>query len=612
MSLAIDFELLGSLTARQNDRPIPLGPAKQQCVLAVLLIDANRVVPMDALIDRVWHDEPPRSGRAVLYSYVARIRRLLEDPPGGGTGLRIVRSAGGYLAELDPARVDLHRFHDLLASARSQTTDPQRAGARYRRALALWRGEPLLGLAGAWADSVREALTAERTAALIDCHAAELAAGHHLRLLPELETAATDRPYDETTLRHLMTALHRSGRGAEAVARYDRARRILVAELGVDPSPESRSLYEELLRTPEQDHPGGAPWAELHPIARPAQLPRINRNFTGRRAEMLFLETAVGEHGGSPGQAEVVVLEGMAGTGKTALALHWAHRAKERFPDGQLYVNLHGRDPERPALSPSAALARCLRQLGLAPTRLPEELDELAALWRTVVARRRILLVLDDATSAAQVRPLLPGCENCVTVVTSRGRLDELVVREDAHRLTVTALPAVDAVELLGRLTGRSRIECEPEAVRRIVRACARLPYALQVLAARLERRPGLPLAVVAARLEDDSPLDVLSTDSADPTSVRALLDTSVQSLPRSAQLALGRLGQLPATPFDAAEFAARTRYTAGEAAGILGALAQEHLVDEEGAAPEYTVPHLVRCYAAERQDRARRLLAAG
>ncbi|MGC5346845.1 AfsR/SARP family transcriptional regulator [Streptomyces sp. DT24] len=260
LSDTFSVSLLGPLTAERNGQPVTLGPAKQQCVLAALLMDANRVISMNTLIDRVWEDTPPASGKNVLYSYIARIRRTLSagtgHTPGGRPGEdtayrggpRIRRSLGGYTAEIDPASIDVHRFRSLVSAARQCGDHYERSAPLYRQALDLWDGEALQGIGGPWAESVRETLSRERVAALLDHHAQELRAGHHLAVLGDLEVLATDRPLDEVVLRHLMIALDRAGRRADAAARYERTRRRLEAELGIAPSPLSQMLYGQLLR----------------------------------------------------------------------------------------------------------------------------------------------------------------------------------------------------------------------------------------------------------------------------------------------------------------------------------------------------------------------------
>jgi len=610
VSIDFSFRLLGAITARQGVRHIRLGPAKQQCVLAALLIDANRVIPVDALLDRVWHDAPPATGRAVLYSYVARIRRLLPRLPAEPEVPAIVHSAGGYMAQVCPSHVDLHHFRGLVASARAvAASEPALAAEHYRAALGLWQGEPLLGLTGPWVETVREALTNERTSALTECHASELRAGRHLTLLPELEAIATERPYDEASLRHLMTALHRCGRGAEAVARYHHTRRLLADELGLDPSPATQDLYQELLRATAMAGTAAEPSAPLTEAgpgipaaARPAQLPPACPTFTGRSTELRLLDELLTSRSS---QRRTLVLEGLAGVGKSTLALHWSHRTRAEFPDGELYVDLHGSGPQ-PPLDPATALARCLRQLGISVTPHPGDWDELSALWRSVVAQRRLLLLLDDAADAEQVEPLLPGGQGCATLITSRRRLDRLVVHHHAQRLTVPALTTPESTELLRLLLGPSRTQAEPEAAARLTEACAGLPFALQVLAARLQLRPEAPLATTARQLDACSPLNVLRTDSSDTISVRALLDSSFASLPTEAQRLLPSLGSVPSPSFRAEHFAAHARCTPAEAERVLGALVREHLLSEDG--PQgYVVHHLVRCYAAEHAARPTR-----
>ncbi|MFF7446745.1 MULTISPECIES: BTAD domain-containing putative transcriptional regulator [unclassified Streptomyces] len=610
MSADFNFRLLGAITARQGVRHIRLGPAKQQCVLAALLIDANRVIPVDALLDRVWHDTPPATGRAVLYSYVARIRRLLPRISAEPEGPAIVHSAGGYMAQVSPSHVDLHRFRGLVASARAiATSEPALAAERYRAALSLWQGEPLLGLTGPWVEAVRETLTRERTAALTECHASELRAGRHVTLLPELEAIATERPYDEASLRHLMTALHRCGRGAEAVARYNHTRRLLADELGLDPSPATQELYQELLRStplaspaPEPPTPLTEAASGIPAVARPAQLPPACPTFTGRSPELRVLDAVLTNRSS---QRRTLILEGLAGVGKSALALHWSHRSRAEFPDGELYVDLHG-SGSQPPLDPATALARCLRQLGISVTPHPGDWDELSALWRSVVAERRLLLLLDDAADAEQVEPLLPAGRGCATLITSRRRLDRLVVHHHAQRLTVPALTGPESTELLKLLLGPSRTRAEPEAAARLTEACGGLPFALQVLAARLQLRPEASLATASRQLDTCSPLNVLRTDSSDTLSVRALLDSSFAHLPGDAQRLFPYLASVPTPSFRAEHFAAHARCTPAQAERALAALAREHLLAEDGP-QEYVVHHLVRLYAAEHHTRPTR-----
>ncbi|ANZ39074.1 hypothetical protein BBK82_26360 [Lentzea guizhouensis] len=363
-------------------------------MLAALLIDANQVVSADQLLDRAWGDAVPRQGRDTLYAYLSRLRQAFR-----GLDVEIARRSGGYVLNVDPETVDLHRFHRLVARGRAESGAARLA--LLDEAVALWRGEAFAGMGTPWLDSVREDLAEERFGVELDRVDLRLELGLHGELATELAAAVREHPLDERLAGQFMLALYRSGRQAEALAAYQGLRDRLADALGVDPVPEVQRLHTALLR----QAPEVAPPAAERP---PAQVPGGVPHFVGRAEALRELGRAVS------------VVVGTGGVGKSALIVHWAHLHGDEFPDGQLYVNLRGYDTAEP-MTASAALEGFLRALGV--ERIPVDVDERAALYRSTLAGRRMVVLLDNARSAEQVRPLLPGRHGCVVLVTSRDDL---------------------------------------------------------------------------------------------------------------------------------------------------------------------------------------------
>lgn len=376
------FHLLGTPEVRRGGELVDVGHARQLSVLAVLLVDVGQVVGVDKLLSRVWGDAPPRQAKAALYSYVSRLRTALD-------GIPIVRRSGGYVLEADPSSIDLHRFRSLVAHGRPD------------EAMSLVRGEPFEGLHGAWFDGLRETLAGEITAAELDHTDARLAAGEHLSLVAELTARTSERPLDERLAGQLMRALTGAGRRADALAHYSGLRDRLADELGLDPGPALRDLHASLVRRPQ--------WS-------PRQLPAAPTGFTGMAAELAALDLA----------GPIVTITGPAGAGKTRLALHWAHEHAADYPDGQLFVTLDDSDP-------ADVVREFITALGTSPDGIPPEPHAQTALYRTLLADRRMLIVLDNAADTAQVVPLLPGTPHCRVVVTSRERLPGLVTAHGAR-----------------------------------------------------------------------------------------------------------------------------------------------------------------------------------
>ncbi|GAA4694239.1 DNA-binding transcriptional activator of the SARP family [Promicromonospora umidemergens] len=504
----VRFQLLGHVSALSERGPVLLGSARQLMVLAALLVEPGVPVSLDSLAERVWGAAPPRSARQTLHSYISRLRSVL-DAAGGPTP---ARRPGGYVLDVDAAAVDIHHFRALVAQARS--ADDGCAAPLWDDAMALWKGRPFADLDSPWLHSVAVTLEAERQAATLDHNDLLLRRGEHGRLLPEVTAAAERHPLDERLVGQLMLVLYRCGRQADALERYRRLRERLVDELGSDPGPELRGLHQCILRhdpalalraAARGPDPGGQVPDAAPARPRPAQLPMDVAGFTGRDRDLRRLDRLVsGSVPDGPARRVVITaIGGAAGVGKTALAVHWAHRVVDRFPDGQLYVNLRGYDPEQP-VRPADALARFLTALGVPRHDIPLDDDELAARYRSELAGRRMLIVLDNAGSVAQVRPLLPGSGSSMVLVTSRDSLAGLVAVHGARQVGLDLLSIAEAVDLLRRLVG-DRVVTEPAAAATLAEQCARLPLALRVAAELAMSRPDRSLAEVVAELADRS-----------------------------------------------------------------------------------------------------------
>ena len=602
----MEFGVLGPVEVWVDGRPVDVGHARQRAVLAVLLLEAGRTVPLEVLIDRVWGEDPPRSVRNVVYGYVGRLKALIAG--GSDSGVMLSRQAGGYLLQARVEQVDVHRFRGLAAEAVSAAGDDEHAGVVLAAALALWRGNALAGLDSQWLDGQRARLELERSAAAGELRDIRLRRGEHAALAGELAAQAAESPADERLVGQLMLALYRCGRQADALRWFERTRRHLVAELGADPGLELRVLHEQILRADPSlsARPGPASRVSA-PV--PRELPADVRAFAGRAAELAVLDqvltgaaTVAGEMTGTgDGQAAAAVISavsGTAGVGKTALAVHWGHRAAEGFPDGQLYVNLRGYDPDRP-LTAADALAGFLRALGVPGQDIPPGQDERGARYRSLLAGRRMLIVLDNASQAEQVRPLLPGTPGCAVLVTSRDSLAGLVARDGAARIDLDLLPLDEAVALLRELIGE-RADTDPEAAAALAGYCCRLPLALRVAAELAAGRPNVQLVGLVAELADQQRrLDQLDAAGDRRTAVRAVFSWSYQHLDADAARAFRLLGLHPGPEFGRWAAAALTGATPDQAREVLARLARAHLI-EPASSDRYCMHDLLRAYASE------------
>jgi DNA-binding SARP family transcriptional activator/tetratricopeptide (TPR) repeat protein len=617
MAPGIEFGLLGPITVRSEGVALPVLPGKQRAVLAALLLKAGQVVGLDDLVEALWGSVPPLSARVTLQNYVMRLRKALPDT----SRPLISTEPGGYLIRVDAGELDVSRFEAMLGAARAAVRDGswETAAGQARAALSLWRGEPL-------ADVESELLSEREAPRLLELRLqalevrvdVDLHLGRHAEVIGELHRLAAAHPQRERLHALLMLALYRDSRQGEALAAYQRARRVLVAELGVEPGAQLRGLHQQILASEPhlmakaaraglasagESIPDSASselvdrHAERVSVLVPRQLPTGLPHFAGRAAQLAMLSRLVEER--VPGTRTVVIsaIGGMAGVGKTALAVHWAHLVAGRFPDGQLYVNLRGFGPSGGPAEPAVAIRGFLEGLGVAADRIPATPDAQAGLFRSLLAGRRMLLVLDNARDEDQVRSLLPGSPTCVVVVTSRTRLAGLAVGEGAQLVNVDPLTDADAREVLTRRLGPGRIAAEPDAVSALIGLCGGLPLALAITAARAADHPGFTLAALAAELRDGQQLGALGTGEA-ATSVRAVFSWSYQHLAEPAARMFRLLGLHPGHDFTGPAAARLAGLPDDGARDLLRGLARAHLLTEP-APGRYAFHDLLQAYAA-------------
>ncbi|GAA4013916.1 BTAD domain-containing putative transcriptional regulator [Allokutzneria multivorans] len=582
----MEFRLLGPLEVVAGNEIVRIPAAKHRALLAALLLRANQVVPSSELITQLWGEDPPSSARTTLQGYVLRLRRTL--------GPVILTRNSGYLIEVGEDALDLKRFERLVERSRVAEAEGElpQAARLLHTALALWRGPALSDVGSDWMHRVEAPRLAELRGRTLHRRAEiDLRLGKHAEVIGELTVLVAENPLDEGFSAQLMLALHRCGRRAEALEVYRQARRMLVEELGVEPGTELRRREQEVLRSdPEQDRPRSA-----EPLRAPHVLPPDIADFIGRAEEAASLsaELRLDPGGCSP---KVITVVGMAGVGKTALAVHVAHGLREQFPDGQLFARL--RTANGPA-SPAEVLGRFLRLLGMVGSHLPEDVEQLAELFRDRLSGRRVLLVLDDAVDAAQVRPLLPGDGGCAVLVTGRNRLTGLTGRS----IDLDVLTEEQAIDLLGEITGAARISAEPEAARVLVRRCGLLPLALRIAAARLRSRPQRTVAWLAEELADEHRrLDRLVTGD---LAVRASIGLSEQGLDAECRRALRLLSAVKVPNYPAWLSAAVLDRSPEQTERIIDELLDAQLLEDAGGSARVRFHNLVRIYAEEQLDLA-------
>jgi DNA-binding SARP family transcriptional activator len=594
----MEFCLLGPLEVRRGAVVVPVRSGRQRAVLAALLLEANRVVPLERLAEVVWGSRPPPSARVTLQNYVARLRRTLGD----ADMTRISTRPGGYLIRVDRGQLDFSRFGVLLDSARTAARHNSwsRAAAEAAAALALWRGEPLADV-----ESVTLAvqdvpmLAAMRLQALETRIDAVLHLGDHAGVIAELQRLVDVHPLREHLHALLMLALYRDGRRAEALTAYHQARAMLVSELGLEPGTELRDLHQRILAADpaleiEAAASSRGPASGVRAAAR--TLPPDAGWFTGREQELAQLSAAA-----ETGPAGICMINGMPGVGKTALAVHAAHLLNDRFPDGQLFVDLHAHTPGQEPADPGEVLTRLLTAAGADARFLPADTPGRADLWRDRMAGRRALLILDNAATSAQVTPLLPGGRGCLVLVTSRRHLGDLPGR--AVPVLVEALPPAPAAEMFRRLATRAAAGPSDAEVAEIARLSGYLPLAISLLARVYARHPSWTMADLVAETQAS-----LLTLAAEHDSVAAAFEVSYRYLDRPRQQFFDYLGLQLGTAIDAWAAAALAGIPLDEAAAHLDALHGEGLLNETSY-HRYVMHDLIRRYtrghAAARPDQA-------
>ncbi|MCP2244996.1 AfsR/SARP family transcriptional regulator [Lentzea aerocolonigenes] len=545
--MTFEFALLGDLEVRVDGVLVDIGHVKQRAVLVALLAEPGRPVPLDRLADRVWGDQTPLRAKDTLYVYLSKLRQVLD----------IGREPGGYRLRADS--VDLHRFRALVEQARGQTGE--RALELFDEALGLWRGPALAGLDSPWLAAFREELHVERVEAELDRNDLAIELGR--TVLPELLKAAEERPVDERLAGQLILALHRAGNSAEALRHYEALRRRLAEELGVDPGAPLRALHARILAA--------------EPTRTPRQLPAPQQWFTGRETELADVR---GEG--------VTVIAGAGGVGKTALAVQWAHQHLDDFPDGQLYVDLRGFDPSGEPLTTDAALRGFLDALGEPGG--PVSADR----YRSLLADKRVLILLDNARDTGQVTGLLPGNPSCAVIVTSRNRMPGLLAA-GAHLLPLDVLGASQAREFLQSRLGRAGVAVEPGDLSELVWWCGGLPLALSIVAARAAMDRELPLSALADELAECR-LDALDAGEAE-ANLRTVFSWSRDALSAEAAELFALLGLIPSpdaslAAIDALSARPRVRM-------VLRELENAHLVQQH-VPGRYRMHDLVRLYAAD------------
>ncbi|MBB5867996.1 DNA-binding SARP family transcriptional activator/RecA/RadA recombinase [Allocatelliglobosispora scoriae] len=585
------YHVLGSLTVTADQRPVPVRSRRQRAVLATLLANPRSVTPVDRLLRALWADDPPDTAIGQVQTVVWRLRQALGDGA-------ILTRPGGYELVAAESDVDADVFAATAAHAAELAERGQLAQAaeRYTEALRLWRGRPFADvqmpgdLVGSGLPAAIAALTEHRVAVESRFFDVELALGRHEGLVPLLDRRVQEEPLREGPRERLMLALYRCGRRADALEAYRQGRAVLVRELGLEPGPGLQQLNARILAGDPRLASAAEQPGPVQP--RPAQLPADVTAFVARTDLAVTLAQRL-TAGGTTAPAAVAV-SGAAGSGKTTLAVHVAHRVKDGFPDGQLFADLRGEDGP---LDPAEVLARFLRALGEDARTIPPGLDERAALFRVRTAGRRLLVLLDNAAGEPQLRPLMPADPGCAVLVTSRRRIAALL---GAHEADLGVFDPVGALDLLRTMLGPARVDAERADCLAVAQRCGYLPLAIRIAAARLAARPHWPVARLAERLADESSrLDVLSLPD---LAIRSSLALSVNALDPADRQLFARLGGVEAAHLPSWAAAALLDLPAADAEEPIERLAEARLVEAEPSSPaRYHLHDLVRSLARER-----------
>ncbi|MFF8505140.1 BTAD domain-containing putative transcriptional regulator [Streptomyces anulatus] len=600
----IDYRILGPFEAGVGSTPLNLGGARQRTVLATLLLDANRVVSTDRLVRAIYEDAPPATARAQLQISISGLRRLFATH---GADNAIITHPHGYMVQATEESFDALLFQSLVTKARKLRDAGQQgeSAATYRRALGLWRGTALGGMSSEVIRSGADRLTEQRITATEEHIQLELSLGKHSLLIGELCSLIEEFPLRERLRGQLMLAYYRSGRQAEALNVYRDTRRLMLDELGVEPDVRLRQLEHSILATdPRLDLPesrattAAGPVAPTAPVV-PEMLPAAVADFTGRESLVSDIrELLTSSRDRSPLAVPIVSVVGRPGVGKTATAIHVAHEVAEDFPDGRLFADLHG--VVSATVSPAQILERFLRALGVKGTAIPESVDERAEIYRALLAKRRMLIILDNVAEERQIRLLLPGKPTSAVIITSRRHIGSLA---GANRVNVTTFASDESADLLGRITGAHRVAAEPEATKTLAALCGHIPLALRIAGARLAARPHWEIAELVERLEDETHrLDELKYAD---VGIRAGLSLTYESLSEGARALFRRLAVLEEGAFSPWAAMALLDLPEMVVRDLLHELSDAQLLDIAGSAfgrnQQYRLHSLIRVYARER-----------
>ncbi len=592
---SVKFQVLGPVQALAGGRPANLGERRQRLVLAMLALEANKAVPVSRLTEVLWGDSPPQSARRIVQAYISRLRAALSGAGATGDGTALVRSGSAYLLVTDPACVDAHRFRFLVEDARLSADDAGKV-TKLREALALWQGP---ALADAAPDDVRQSLCKGleemRLMVLEDLLEARLRLGQHMEIIDELTDLTARCPRRPRPTQLLMLALYRAGRASDALTAFRLLRDRLEREMGLDPPLELASLQVAILRGDP-----GLSAGRLRPAHQsPAQLPGDIGGYVGRAADLAALDGFVPRHDGQADSSPAVIaIIGGAGVGKTALAVHWAHLAADEFPDGQLYVDLHGYSAIAP-VPPLDALTALLHGIGVPAARIPPDERLAAAMYRSAMSTRRMIVVLDNARGSEHVRALLPGRSRSVTLITSRAGLTGLTAREGAARISVRPLGASEALTLLAGMIGEDRVRGEADAAAALAGQCACLPLALRIAAARLLAMPDTSIGDYVNELAEEDGLAALDLDG-ESASVRVAFDHSYLRLDSPLRRTFRLLGILRGGSLSVPAMAAMSARAPGQVRRELDRLADAHLI-ERHPGTRFGLHDLLQRYASAR-----------
>ncbi len=597
-----EFLLLGPVEVRNAAGPVAVGGTRSRSVLAALLLDADRVVSIDQIVDAAWGDRPPSSARVQAQNRVSALRRILREAQPDQA--LISTTGSGYVIHIDDDQLDVRRFARGVeaAAAVTATGDREAACRELALALALWRGPAVDDLVTPYFQAAAQRWEEQRLRALERRVQLDLELGRHGEVVAELSGLISAHPYRERFHALLMLSLYRAGRQAEALDTYRRAREILSDQLGLEPGVLLQRVHTAVLRgeVPSMDDETSSivQIGETAGSPVPRELPADVAGFTGRDDALDTLSRLLDQ---DQRTVAIMAITGGAGIGKTALAIHWAQRVATRFPDGQMYVNLHGHAAS-PPVRPIEALAQLLRSLGVPPERIPIDAEAAAGMYRSLLADRQMLVLLDDAGSAEQVRPLLPAGPGSLVLVTSRDRLGGLVARDGARRVSLDVLSPQEARALLAWTIGGDRVEAEPEATFELARLCAHLPLALRIASANLTGGSHRSIAGYAAELRAGNRVGQLQIDGDEQAAARVAFDLSYVAQPADAQCVFRLLGLVPGADFTGEAVAALAGIGRPEAVELLDRLAAAHLVDQH-APGRYTFHELLRLYAAGRAE---------